>query len=131
MTPRQAEAALRLWAEFQRPKQAGDTEQRGYRGKASFRAATGSGGPFKAEDPARPVPAEVQRQAEAVEAALRELAPTMRLILRLKYKNGLADEVVRTDYRLKMSEEDHRMMKGHALELMALRLSERRLGNRR
>jgi hypothetical protein len=127
VTITQATAALKLWGEIQRAQRAGDAEQRGHRSKASFRATPGAGQSFKSEAPARPITEEVQRQAAAVESALRELAPTMRLILRLKYRNGLKDELIRMDVRLmQMSKEDYQLMKRHAVELLALRMS----GNR-
>lgn len=77
--------------------------------------------------PLRPDAAECHSKWEMVERAMQSLAPTMRRLLRMKYRLGFSDELCRKDWWFTgMSDKDFRAMKGHAVELLALRLDRQR-----
>lgn len=124
MTSEQAEAALRLWAEFCQIRRAGDNAHQGHFRRASILACEASRGLARSLLPAEMARLEIEAMAARVEAVVMDLARPLRLVLILYYRQGLPTDAARTDMRLNLSAEDFRKMRRDALALVAMRLGD-------
>jgi hypothetical protein len=124
LTPAQAEAALRLWAEYVQVRAAGDNAHQGHFRRASIAAGTGSGRAPRSQLPASSDRLEAEAWAARVEAVIQDLAKPLRLVLVLYYRQGLPTEAARTDMRLKCSAEEFRRLRRDAVALVGVRLGD-------